>query len=125
MPDQSTRLWILWLLWAGYCVLGFYFLFSRNPSRKRRLYRPYLITADTFFLLIMVALGFPWPVVFLAIPLVGIATVLNLRQLRFCDGCGTTNWTVVPFRRPRHCSDCGAPLSDGTSRRLPPGGRAA
>jgi len=104
--------WLIALLWVGYGTLGFYFLFSRNLARKRRLLRPYVLGSGVLFLAVLIAMGFPPLMLLVALPFVVLVTFLNLRRgLRFCEQCGSTVWSIVPFMKPRHCSHCGAPLT--------------
>src|SRR4051794_22591855 len=112
IPGALLPTWLVMSAWVGYGVLGFYFLFSRNLSRKRRLYRPYVLGSGVLFLGVLVAMGFPPFMLLFAAPFVALITFLNLRRgLRFCEQCGATVWSMVPLMKPRHCSHCGALLS--------------
>ena len=125
---NGEKMWPIWglaVLWLGYGGLGFYFLLSRNLARKQRLYKPYVIGSGVLFLVVLYLMGFPWFMLLIASPLVAIVTVVNLRSLRFCQHCGATVWSMVPFVRPRHCSACGAPVMPGEVGGGTPGGRAA
>ncbi|OHX19589.1 hypothetical protein BI344_17540 [Chromobacterium sphagni] len=44
------------------------------------------------------------------LPFLMLITFLNLRNTRFCDACGATQYSRG-VSRPRHCSRCGASLS--------------
>jgi hypothetical protein len=44
---------------------------------------------------------------YVAAPLLALATVINLRVVRFCDACGATVYNM-PFRPARLCPRCGA-----------------
>jgi ribosomal protein S27AE len=103
--------WVILTVWIGYGVGGFYFMFSRNLARKRRLLRPYILGSDVLFLAVLAAMGFPPFMLLVAAPFVAFITFLNLRHgLRFCEQCGATVWSMVPFMKPQHCSNCGATL---------------
>jgi hypothetical protein len=45
-----------------------------------------------------------------AVPIIAVTTLLNMRVIRFCDACGRTLHSQNPFSVPRFCSKCGAPI---------------
>src|SRR3982751_2625326 len=104
--------WVSLTVWIGYGVVGFYFLFSRNLVRKRRLLRPYILGSGVLFFAVLAAMGFPLFMLLIVAPFVAFTTFLTLRRgLRFCEPCGATAWSMVPFTKPRHCSNCGTLLN--------------
>jgi hypothetical protein len=99
-------------IWLSYGLLGFYFMRSRDLPWKRRLWRPYTIGGGVLFVLIAAGLGFPWPMLIVVAVMSAGITAINLRRApQFCDQCGATAWSMMPFTKPRHCSYCGAPLN--------------
>jgi hypothetical protein len=102
--------------WLGYGLLSFYFLFSRDAARKRRLWPPYTIGGGVLFLGVMLAMGFPLVMIAIMAPIIALMTWHNTRRgMVFCDQCGATIWSMVPFAKPRHCSNCGAPINPPAS----------
>ncbi|MGL4576698.1 MAG: hypothetical protein ACRCV9_18065 [Burkholderiaceae bacterium] len=106
-PDQLFfALMIVWVIFA--CGSGLFFLLSKNPSLKRKLWLPSLISAGVLFIGIGIATGAPSDSYFVLIPAVALITWLNWRAVKFCDSCGSTAYSQNPFAQQRFCSKCGA-----------------
>lgn len=96
--------------WAAYGLLGLPLYFGRNLTLKRRYLRPYMIGAGALFVGGMLLTGFPVFMVILAVPAVAIVTVVNLKQIQFCERCGATVVRSAFFQKSKFCSRCGAPI---------------
>jgi hypothetical protein len=97
-------------LWAVLAVGSTAFLFlSRDAKLKRQVLAPFVIGSGVLFVafvsLFMPLIGLPFFALF-----VGLISWLNLRTIKFCDGCGRTLLGHNPIAPPKYCSACGAQL---------------
>lgn len=88
---------------------GFFFV-SRNATLKRQLWPPFVIGIGVVLLALGGYAGFPATMFLVAIPVVALATFLNVRAMRFCDACGRTAQSPNPLSPARFCAHCGAAL---------------
>jgi hypothetical protein len=111
-PEKTQGVFLVFFaVWALLCLgsAGF-FLFNRNASLKRRVLPPLLIFTGLVFLGFMLLMCFPPEVFTVAVPMIVLITLLNMRAIRFCDACGRTLHSQNPFSAPKFCSKCGAQL---------------
>ena len=89
-----------------------FFHFSKNAQLKRRLWPPYIIGIGLLFLGVVSLMSRRAAGDFslVAIPMVVVITLLNLRAVRFCDACGKTIYNAGIFSRAEFCPNCGAKL---------------
>jgi hypothetical protein len=103
------------IFFGVWVVLGLFsavfFLFGKNASLKRKVWPPFTIATAVLFVGFAWAMGFPSQVFLVMIPAVAFITFLNLRSVKFCDGCGKTIMSQNPFSPPQFCSKCGARLA--------------
>lgn len=98
--------------WVVLGVSSFvFFHFNRNAALKRRIFPFFVIAVGIIFtaFLAYMTRGFP-RVLFLAVPMIGLITFLNIRRTHFCDSCGRTLYSQPTFKRPAFCPRCGAQL---------------
>ena len=88
-----------------------FFIFSRNAPLKRKLFPVWIFLGGFFFLLVLwyVLHGTP-PLFYAFAAFVIISSWLNMRRIRFCDGCGRTVTPRRPGGLPPNCPSCGAKL---------------
>lgn len=93
-------------------ISGAFFHFSRNAELKRRLWPPFIVGTSLLFLGFGAAMsrGQPSGFWFTAIPVVALIAFLNIRNVRFCDGCGKQIRNTGLFSRAEFCPKCGAKL---------------
>ena len=119
-----SRMPPLELLIAGYVVLGVvamtFFWRSRDVRLKRRLWPVFSISATLMFAMIAWVASegvLPW----FFVPILVLVTAVNLRSVRFCNGCGrTVQRRYGPFAPAKHCPACGHELALGASSNAPP-----
>jgi hypothetical protein len=87
-----------------------FFCGRRDVALKRAIFPWFVVSAGTLFILYAaLATGVPWVLVTL-MPAVALLCWLNVRLVRFCDGCGTLLYKHIWFIPTRSCYRCGAPL---------------
>lgn len=98
------------IVWIALAVISLaLFQFSRNATRKRRLFPWAVAFSSALFIGFMFAFGVPWVMVLGMTPFVLLIGWMNLRITRFCDSCGRTVTSGI-FSRARFCPHCGAAL---------------
>lgn len=108
-PDKVFPIFFaVWVCLALFS-LAFFFL-NNNAKLKRRVLPPFAVFAGLLFLGFTWLMGFPWPVFIIGVPSVAWITVLNMRNIKFCDACGRTTFSRNSWSPPQSCSRCGAPL---------------
>jgi hypothetical protein len=109
--NSSISLFVVF--WALLGIGGSaFFLGSRDAKLKRKLFPLYITAVSAIFLGFMyfqVGAGSLLPAL-IFVPLIGF---LNVSMTTFCDFCGATLISRVPFSTPRFCQKCGAKLTDG------------
>lgn len=89
-----------------------FFLGSRNARLKRKLFPLYIVAGSIIFLgFIYFADGTVPLLALIIVPLIGL---MNIGMIRFCNACGATVNSHIPFSVPRYCPKCGATLDGGT-----------
>ena len=103
-------------LLIAYIVLGVAgaVLFWRrgNGPLKRAVFPLYMVVMGIVFYFLAVTSWKgqgPWffPII------IGLITILNIRQTQFCAACGAMVRSRTPFSRPTTCTKCGHPLHLG------------
>ena len=114
IDPTKAQIYVPWFfaVWGVICLSGLaFFTFNRDAALKRRVFLPMLLFSDVVFLGFLLLVGTPREFLLVAVPMLALITVLNLRAVRFCDGCGRTLHSQNPFSVPRFCSKCGAPIT--------------
>lgn len=110
MNAQAERVWPIFVgVWILLTILsyGFHF-FCRNAPLKRRVHVPAVIFVCSLFLTFVWLMGFG---LIPAAPPVILLAILMIRNARYCDACGATQFFQGPFSPPQCCERCGATLS--------------
>ncbi|MBA8886699.1 hypothetical protein FHW12_000890 [Dokdonella fugitiva] len=91
--DPTKAIYYPWFV-ATWCAMSLgglaFFAFNRDAALKRRLFLPILLFSNVTLLAFMLLTGAPGEFLLVAVPMLALITVLNLRAVRFCDGCGRT-----------------------------------
>lgn len=107
MPDIFPYFIAVWAA-LGLGTLAFLH-FNRNAALKRRVWPLISLGSSVLFLGFAWQMGFKGEMLFVAVPMVVLITLLNIRNTRFCDACGSTLHKQV-ISRDKFCPKCGAAL---------------
>jgi hypothetical protein len=94
----------------GLLSAGFFFLY-KNAAVKRKVFLPFMVLVGLLFLGFGVATDMPTDMLAIVVPFLVVIIYLNLRTVKFCDACGTTNMSSNPLKAPAFCHKCGAKLT--------------
>ena len=107
-PQLFPAFFAIWaMLGVGSAV---FFSLNRNAALKKRVLPPFLIFTGVLFLGFVFYTGAPKDFLYIAVPMVALIMLLNMRTIRFCDACGRTLYNQNLFSPPKFCSKCGASL---------------
>ena len=101
---------ITWVV-AGLGVTVF-FIRTRDPDVKRRALLPISVAAGLVFLGGIVWTG-GGEAALLALPVIAVIVLANIRLTKFCPRCGAWNYNYLWFARMDYCRRCGANLETG------------
>src|SRR5262245_57464634 len=92
MGVQPERVFpIFFGVWVvlGLSSAAFFFL-NKNAALKRKVHPPFVIAVGVLFLGFVMLMGTPHDAFFLLIfvPAITLITFLNIRNTKFCSGCG-------------------------------------
>ena len=87
-----------------------FFRRNRSAALKRRVWAPFLVVCSVAFVGIVWVMGRRVETLYVVVPAVILLTLVNLRTVRFCDGCGATVRGTAPWRAPAYCPTCGHAL---------------
>ena len=108
MPGQFLAFLVIWFC-LGIGSLVFY-QFCHNAQLKRRVHPWWMTFVGVLFLIFMLSEGIPPSALIFMGPAVLLITLLNIKFVRFCDGCGATVRMGNLFRKPHYCPRCGSQL---------------
>jgi hypothetical protein len=116
MGAQAERVFPIFIgVWVvlGIASAAFFFL-NNNAALKRKVHPPFVIGVSILFLGFVLLMGTPRDPFFYCffVPGIVLITLMNLRNVKFCNTCGKTLINQNPFASPRFCSRCGASLED-------------
>src|ERR1700733_7569964 len=108
--DSDTNAALFFVVWA---LLGIgaaaFFYGNKNAKLKRKIFPVYMIAVATIFIAGGYFIKGTVPLfVFVFVPLIAL---VNIGMTKFCDACGQTVISHVPFSTPRYCQKCGAKLT--------------
>jgi len=98
------------VFWIALSAAGFlFFHFNRNAALKRRIFPIFVITAAILFgSFIQYTSAGHTQILFLAIPMILLVSLLTLRRIGFCSACGRTIYERPVFSGSPPCPHCGA-----------------
>lgn len=112
MGPQADR--IFPIFFGVWIVLGIFstvfFLFNKNAQLKRKVWAPFGIFVGILFLTFLALMEAPREMFFIAVPMLILITIVNIRNVKFCDNCGKTVMSQNPFSPSKFCPQCGASL---------------
>ena len=109
--DTEQGFPVFFIVWIALTIgSGLFFWLNRNAELKRKVLPPLLLVAGALFIGFIWVSGAPVNLLYIAIPLVALITILNIRGIKFCDACGSTLHSQNPFSPSKFCSKCGAEL---------------
>jgi len=114
---ESTKFAIFVPVWIGIGVVTWIMFSARTSYETKRRWAPRLIVlAGLLFIgFFYWAMGPTGNILFPAA--IALITIINLRTVQFCPGCGALQRRPGLFSRPRHCYKCGHDLQKpGTGR---------
>jgi hypothetical protein len=106
-PFNFIFIWI----WLPLVVAGILLLHvNRNVKIKRMLMPWYLGLGAVIFIVMLVTMKWPIPMIAVFAVIVIAISYMNYKTIQFCDRCGRTITPHVPFSKPEFCPKCGATL---------------
>ena len=100
-------------IWIVLGIVSFLLFFvSNNAKLKKKLYAPFTIGAGLLFILFLYLIVPQPAVLIVAIPMVILITVMNLKTIKFCSQCGKTIMQKSVFSKAKHCPKCGVEMDD-------------
>lgn len=110
MNKDSIR-YVYFGIWAALVAANLYILFATKNAKLKRTLLPILgALAGVSVLLFLVLADFSREALYLAVPVVILTTILNLRQFKICDSCASLVRGEF-FGVPKECHKCGARLN--------------
>src|SRR5947208_13689298 len=88
---DDRRFMIAAAIWGPICIgSAAFFYLNRNAALKRKVYVPFVVVFHGLFLALgwFVFVDAPREFLIVAVPIVVLVTLLNIRAGRFCDSCG-------------------------------------
>jgi rRNA maturation endonuclease Nob1 len=85
---------------------------DKNVPRKKRLLPVFIIGTGAAFVLFVFLMTGDLHVLAFVLPAAVLISILNLRMIRVCSGCGRTIQSGMWFTRAEFCSKCGAKLDN-------------
>ena len=93
-------------------VVGLYVLYGNHSATfKRKWYRRLMIVNGVFFLVLLAASVRDLFLLLLVLPVLAWIVFGSLRFTKFCEWCGSTVRTNLPFIDKKHCPRCGSDLA--------------
>ena len=117
MNDQAERIFpIFFGVWIvlGLFSAGLFFL-NNNAALKRKVFPPLVIGVGVLFLGFVVWAGAAVTVAAGATLLVALITVLNLKSIKFCSGCGAYFFHFGRVSKDSYCMKCGRNHKEGSA----------
>lgn len=100
------------IFWFVLGIISFlFFHFNKNVKLKRVIFPVFVIIVGIIFgSFVAFSSNFsPQTLVFM-IPVIIVITFLSIRNTRFCDNCGKTNYSKSAYTASENCAKCEARL---------------
>jgi peptidoglycan/LPS O-acetylase OafA/YrhL len=112
-PDDARRFFpaffVFWILLGIGATVFFYT--NKDAKLKRKVHPILSIAGGVIFLGSVYIMSDGRDISPIPVIAVVIIMALNIKMTRFCDTCGATLISRVPFSSPRFCQNCGAKLT--------------
>jgi hypothetical protein len=109
--NKDSIRYVYFGIWAALMAANLYILFATKNAKAKRMLLPVLgVLAGVSVLLFLVLNDFSRAVLYLAVPVVILISILNLRQFKICDSCASLVRGEF-FGVPKECHNCGARLN--------------
>jgi predicted neutral ceramidase superfamily lipid hydrolase len=108
--DRESIRYAQYGILATLAAANFYIVFGKNSTLKRALLPVLGALASVSLLLFLALIGLPSRMLYLAVPVVILMIVLNLRQFKICGSCSSLVRGAF-FAVPKECHKCGAKVS--------------
>ncbi len=110
-PNRPEKVFVAFaIFWIALGVAGFlFFHFNRNAALKRKVFPIFVLTAAIVFgSFVQYTSAGRTQILYLAIPMILVVSLLTIRKTGFCGKCGRTIYQRPIFSGSPPCPHCGA-----------------